>query len=51
MPASLEKCVSDVQKKGHSLSSAWAICRASMGTDVQILAKEKKKKKNPLRAD
>jgi hypothetical protein len=38
MPEKLERCVKKVQKKGHSKSSAWAIC-----TDA--LKKKKKKKK------
>ncbi len=48
MPAALERCVSDVKAKGHGVSSAFAICRASMGTDKEILARESKKKKNPF---
>jgi hypothetical protein len=47
MPAALERCVNHVKAKGHGVSSAFAICRSSMGTNAQILAREKKKK-NPL---
>ena len=31
MPKKLERCVSKVQAKGKSKSSAWAICKSSMG--------------------
>lgn len=48
MPAALERCVAHVKAKEHGVSSAFAICRASMGTNAQITAREAKKKKNPL---
>ena len=31
MPAKLDRCVKHVMQKGHSESSAWAICRKSLG--------------------
>ena len=31
MPETLDRCVIDVQAKGHSEASAYAICRASLG--------------------
>jgi hypothetical protein len=47
MPAAFDRCVEHVKGK---VSNPFAVCRASMGTDAQILSREqkKKKKKNPL---
>ncbi|MFQ5606320.1 MAG: hypothetical protein ACE5GA_00110 [Candidatus Zixiibacteriota bacterium] len=39
-PAKLERCVNKVRKKGHSKSSAFAICNASLNK------KKRKKKKS-----
>lgn len=44
MPAAFERCVKDVKAKGKA-SNPWAVCRASMGTDNQILARQKAKGK------
>jgi hypothetical protein len=44
MPAAFDRCVKKVKAKGGA-DNAYAICRASMGTDKEIMAKSKKKKK------
>jgi hypothetical protein len=44
MPAAFDRCVKQVKAKGK-VTNPYAICRASMGTDKQILAREKKKGK------
>lgn len=40
MPAKLERCVADVKAKGKKVNP-WAVCRASLGTDAEILAGDK----------
>ena len=40
MPAAYDRCVRDVKAKGK-VSNAYAVCRASMGTDAQIRARER----------
>ena len=35
MPAALERCVQHVKAKGGA-KNAWAVCRASMGSDAEI---------------
>jgi hypothetical protein len=45
MPASYDRCVQHVKGK---VSNPFAVCRASMGTNEEIKAREAKKKKNPL---
>ena len=42
MPAALERCVKHVKAKGKA-KNAWAVCRASMGSDAEIAARKKKK--------
>lgn len=37
MPAELERCVADLKAKGHSDSSAWAICKSSTGLSEKEL--------------
>ena len=44
MPAAFDRCVKQVKAKGK-VTNPYAICRASMGTDKQILARQKTKKK------
>jgi len=44
MPAIFDRCVRDVKAKGGA-KNAYAICRASLGSDKEIMAKAKKKKK------
>ena len=44
MPAAFDRCVKQVKAKG-GVTNAYAVCRASMGTDAEILARSKKKKK------
>lgn len=44
MPAKLERCVKEVMAKGHSKSSAYAICVSSTGMK-QLRAPQRKKKK------
>lgn len=43
-PAAFDRCVKQVKAKGK-VKNPFAICRASMGSDKQILAREKNKKK------
>lgn len=43
-PQAFDRCVKEVKGKGK-VSNPYAVCRASMGTDAEILAREKKKKK------
>jgi predicted nucleic acid-binding Zn-ribbon protein len=40
MPKILEDCVSEVMAKGHDESSAWAICRTSLGLSVDKTSRE-----------
>ena len=44
MPAAFDRCVKHVKAKGK-VTNPYAVCRASMGTDAQIVAREKRKKK------
>lgn len=44
MPAAYDRCVKKVKAKG-GVVNPYAICRASMGTNKEIMAKAKKKKK------
>ena len=44
MPAAFDRCVKHVKAKGK-VTNPYAVCRASMGTDKKILAREKHKKK------
>lgn len=44
MPAMFDRCVEDV-KRGGKARNAYAVCRASMGTDAEIKRKMKRKKK------
>lgn len=44
MPAKLERCVNKVIKQGHTKSSAYAICNASIGKKKST-SKSKKAKK------
>lgn len=44
MPAAFDRCVKQVKAKGK-VTNPYAVCRASMGTDAEILAKQKRKKK------
>jgi hypothetical protein len=46
MPKELESCVSKVKAKGKA-RNAWAVCRASMGSDKDIAARRKKKQWPP----
>ena len=41
MPRELESCVRQVRAKGKA-KNPYVICRASMGTDVEIRARRKK---------
>jgi hypothetical protein len=43
MPKKLERCVSDVQKKGHDKSSSYAICNASINKGKKKSPKKGKK--------
>lgn len=43
-PAAFDRCVRKVKAKGK-VTNPYAVCRASMGTDKDIMAKQKKKKK------
>jgi hypothetical protein len=43
MPAAYDRCVKKVKAKGK-VTNPFAVCRASMGTDKQIAAREKKRK-------
>jgi|TARA_Y100000296_G_scaffold75055_1_gene94287 hypothetical protein len=42
MPREFERCVRKVKAKG-GVKNAYAVCRASMGTDAQIKARRGKK--------
>jgi len=44
MPAIFDRCVQKVKAKG-GVTNPYAICRASLGSDKEIMAKAKKKKK------
>lgn len=44
MPRQFDRCVKKVKAKG-GVKNAYAICRASIGTDKEIMARSKKKKK------
>ena len=44
MPAAFDRCVKKVKAKGK-VGNAYAVCRGSMGTDKEILARQAKKKK------
>lgn len=43
-PAAYDRCVRKVKAKGGAVNP-YAICRSTMGSDKEILAKQKKKKK------
>ena len=40
MPAKLERCVADVKAKGKKVNP-WAVCRSTLGTDAEIVARDK----------
>lgn len=44
MPAAYDRCVKKVRAKG-GVKNPYAVCRASMGTDKQIRARQKRKRK------
>ena len=44
MPWELDKCVAAVKKKGGA-KNPWAVCRGNLGTDAQIKARRKGKRK------
>lgn len=44
MPKSFDRCVRKVRARGGA-KNPYAVCRASMGTDAQIKARRKRKKK------
>jgi len=44
MPAKLKRCVEQVMAKGHSKSSAYAICVSSTGLKPHRAPKREKKK-------
>lgn len=44
MPRQFDKCVIEVKRKGK-VSNPYAVCRASMGSDDEIEARMKAKKK------
>lgn len=44
MPRAFDRCVQDVKRKG-GVGNPYAVCRASMGTDKEIMARSKKKHK------
>ena len=44
MPKAFDRCVQKVTAKG-GVRNAYAVCRASMGTDQEIMARSKKKRK------
>lgn len=44
MPAPFDRCVKKVKAEGK-VRNPFAVCRASMGTDKEIKAREKRKKK------
>lgn len=43
MPKKLERCVKDVQQKGHDKSSSYAICNASINKGKKKATKKAKK--------
>lgn len=45
MPAEFERCVKKVKAKGK-VDNPYAVCRASMGTDKEILARRSGKMKH-----
>ena len=47
MSRELDSCVRQVKAKGGS-RNAWAVCRASLGSDEQIKARRGKKKSKTL---
>lgn len=49
MPKEFDRCVKKVKAKGK-VKNPYAVCRASMGTDKQIKAKRKKKRKGVNKA-
>ena len=44
MPKAFDRCVKHVKARG-GVKNPYAVCRASMGTDKQIEARHKRKKK------
>jgi hypothetical protein len=44
MPRELESCVKQVKAEGN-VKNAWAVCRARLGSDAEILARRKRKGK------
>lgn len=44
MPAAYDRCVEKVKRKGKA-KNPFAVCRASMGTDKEIKAREKGRRK------
>ena len=42
MPAAFDRCVKHIKAKGDA-TNAYAVCRASMGTDEEIMKKKAKK--------
>ena len=44
MPASFDRCVQKVKRRG-GVRNPYAVCRASMGSDKEIMARHKRKKK------
>ena len=48
MPAILERCVSKVKARGK-VKNAWAVCRASLGSDAEIKARAKKREWPPAK--
>lgn len=48
MPEPYDRCVRKVKAKG-GVTNAYAVCRASMGTDKQIRARHRKKKRGSRR--
>jgi len=49
MPAKLKRCVEQVMAKGHSKSSAYAICVSSTGLKPHRAPQRKKKKATGLK--
>ena len=45
----LERCVAKVKARGR-VKNAWAVCRASLGTDAAILARRKRGGRPPTKA-
>jgi hypothetical protein len=44
MPPKFDRCVEKVRKHGGA-KNPYAVCRAQLGTDKQIMAREKRAKK------